>query len=104
MNNKTKQGIQSLEKIKLFMNYSLEKTLSENILEQEHIKTKSDLMYQDWEKEERDSESAKEEAEKNNCNLITTEKDHVRINEKFKSVLGFKEGISVSNCTSLFGF
>ena len=66
MNNKTKQGIQSLEKIKLFMNYSLEKTLSENILEQEHIKTKSDLMYQDWEKEERDSESAKEEAEKNN--------------------------------------
>jgi len=48
------------------MNYSLEKTLSENILEQEHIKTKSDLMYQDWEKEERDSESAKEEAEKNN--------------------------------------
>ena len=44
MNNKTKLGIQSLEKIKLFMNYSLEKTLSENILEQEHIKNKSDLL------------------------------------------------------------
>ena len=25
-----------------------------------------------------------QEAEKNSCNLITTEKDHVRINEKFK--------------------
>ena len=65
MDNKTNQGIKSLEKIKLFMNYSLEKTLSENVLEQEHIKTKSDLIYQDWEKEQRDSENAKKEFEKN---------------------------------------
>jgi hypothetical protein len=69
MNNKRNQGIQSLEKIKLFMNYSLEKTLSENILEQEHIKTKSDLMYQDWEKEEKDSENAKKEKEENDWKL-----------------------------------
>ncbi|GBL34369.1 hypothetical protein EMGBS14_10390 [Candidatus Pelagibacterales bacterium] len=26
-----------------------------------------------------------EEAEKRNCNLITTEKDHVRINDQFKN-------------------
>lgn len=65
MNNKTKLGIQSLEKIKLFMNYSLEKTLSENILEQEHIKTKSDLLYQDWAPEVKDEEMAKKAREEN---------------------------------------
>ena len=69
MNNKTNQGIQSLEKIKLFMNYSLEKTLSENILEQEHIKTKSDLMYQDWAPEIRDEERAKQKTEENTWKL-----------------------------------
>lgn len=53
MSNKIKNGVKSLEKIKLFMNYSLNKTLSENILEQENIKTKSDLMYQEWDKEQR---------------------------------------------------
>jgi hypothetical protein len=51
MNDKLDQGKKSLEKIKLFMNYSLKKTLSENILEQENFMTNSDLMLQDREKE-----------------------------------------------------
>jgi hypothetical protein len=59
-----KNGVESLEKIKLFMNYSLNKTLSENIFEQENIKTKSDLMYQEWEKEQRaEKEKEKEKNE-----------------------------------------
>ena len=53
MSDKIKHGVKSLEKIKLFMNYSLNKTLSENILEQERIITKSDLSYQEWKKEQR---------------------------------------------------
>lgn len=65
MSDKMNNGVKSLEKIKLFMNYSLNKTLSENILEQENIKTKSDLMYQDWEKKNKELESVKKEKEEN---------------------------------------
>ena len=65
-----------MEKIKLFMNYSLNKTLSENILEQENIKTKSDLMYQEWEKEQ--SAEKEKEKEKNK----TAWKERCRYPEK----------------------
>jgi hypothetical protein len=67
MNDKLDQGIKSLEKIKLFMNYSLNKTLSENITEQENIKTKSDLMYQEWEKEQRAEKEKNKTAWKKRC-------------------------------------
>jgi hypothetical protein len=76
VSNKIKNGVKSLEKIKLFMNYSLNKTLSENILEQENIKTKSDLMYQEWEKEQ--SAEKEKEKEKNK----TAWKERCRYPEK----------------------
>jgi len=98
MNNKRNQGIQSLEKIKLFMNYSLEKTLSENILEQEHIKTKSDLMYQDWEKEKRDEESAKEDAEKNNWRQVCKYPDKALLPPKNEAGVEGKDALIDGFC------
>lgn len=65
MNKKLNTGFESARKIRLFMNYCSEKTLSENLLEQENIKTKSDLMYQEYEKEQRNLQKLEDEKRTN---------------------------------------
>ena len=56
-----------------------------NTLLNNEIKILKQIIYPDhFQFTEKNYKKLFEEAEKRNCNLITTEKDHLRINEKFK--------------------
>ncbi len=60
--------------------YSFFNTLLDN-----NIKILKQILYPDhFQFTEKNYKILFQEAEKNNCNLITTEKDHVRIDDQFK--------------------
>ena len=71
MDIKLKNGLESINRVKLLISYDSSKTLCENISEQEHIVTKSDILQTQWEKETDDQRKIdkvrSENAWKSNC-------------------------------------